>query len=161
VTDLALSAGYGCALSENISAGAGLKLISESIEDISGRGFVLDLGVLCSVPAVKGLSLAAAAQNIGPAVKFQGVEEKMPFNLRVGAAYAFNFAGRIGVAALDLTGERSENVLAGFGVETIVAKSFPVRLGYLYNNFSFDYAFVPFKELGATHRFSATMFWGQ
>lgn len=177
VTDLAISAGYGRALTANLAAGAGLKFIKETIDDVTGQGLALDLGLMYTAPMVKGLTLAAAAQNLGPTVRFQKDEEKLPLNLRAGAAYAFTAAGLPVTFEADLTKERSQNVLAAFGLEAVVAKSFPVRLGYngrtddgpgitaglgyLYRNFSFDYAFAPFKKLGAAHRLSVTLQWGK
>jgi hypothetical protein len=175
--DMAVSAGYGYALSEDLSVGAGIKFIKETIDHISGQGFALDMGVSYAVPMVQGLSFGAAVQNIGPAVKFQSDKENMPLTTRIGAAYAFKALGQASVLSADLAKERSEDVLAGFGLETIVAKCLPLRLGYntrnndgpgitaglgyLFGNLNFDYAFAPFKELGATHRFSVTLLWGQ
>jgi len=177
VTSLAISAGYGRALTTNLSAGAGLKLLKETIDDVAGQGLALDLGVMYTATMVKGLTLGAALQNIGPTVRFQKAEEELPQNLRAGAAYAFTAAGLPCTFEADLTKERSQAVLAAFGLEAVVAKSFPVRLGYngrtddgpgitaglgyLYRNFSFDYAYAPFKELGASHRLSVTLLWGK
>jgi hypothetical protein len=177
LTDLAFSAGYGHALSDHLSAGAGVKFVQETIDAIVGRGFGLDLGLLYSVPGLHGLSLAAAVQNIGPSVKFQSAQEKMPLDLRAGTAYAFKAFGQNSVVSADVTRERSEDALFGIGLETVLAGSFPVRLGYNTRNddgpgftagfgysrtgFSVDYAFVPSRTLGVTHRFSATLFWGK
>ena len=64
LTDMALSAGYGRAVTESLSLGAGVKYIREAIADATGQAAALDLGALYAVPQVKGLSVGAAVQNI-------------------------------------------------------------------------------------------------
>lgn len=176
VSDMALSAGYGYGLTDDLAVGAGVKLVREAVDDVSGQGFGLDIGALYSMPMIDGLTLGGALQNMGPKVKFESAEENLPMNLRLGAAYAFELLGQESSVSLDLTKERSEDVLTSLGVETVIAQAYPVRLGYntrnndgpgitaglgyLYKNLSFDYAFAPFKELGAAHRLSVTLFWG-
>lgn len=175
-SDMALSAGYGRELRDGLAAGAAVKMVRESLDDVSATGFALDLGLLYSFPAVDGLSVGAALQNLGPKVKFDSAEESLPMNLRLGGAYSFEILGRQSSASLDLTRERSEDMLAAAGFEMAAAESFPVRLGYNTRNedgpgitaglgyingdLSFDYAFAPFKELGAAHRLSVTLAWG-
>ncbi|MBI5242460.1 MAG: hypothetical protein HY922_02100, partial [Elusimicrobia bacterium] len=135
------------------------------------------MGALYRVPEAPGLALGLAVQNIGPTVKFQQASENLPLNIRMGGAYAFTIRGQKSALALDITKERSEGALIGFGAETIVAKALALRLGYntrnaagpgvsvgvgwLLSNFSFDYAFVPFGDLGNAHRLSVTLRWGE
>ncbi|MBI5242746.1 MAG: hypothetical protein HY922_03555, partial [Elusimicrobia bacterium] len=135
------------------------------------------MGALYRVPEAPGLALGLAVQNIGPTVKFQQASENLPLNIRMGGAYAFTVGRQKSALALDVTKERSEGALIGFGAETIVAKALALRLGYntrnaagpgvsvgvwwLLSNFSFDYAFVPFGDLGNAHRLSVTLRWGE
>jgi len=176
LTDLAVSLGYGRALSEDLSLGAGVKYIRESIADVIGQDFAIDLGALYSVRAVKGLSLGAALQNLGPTVKFQSAHENLPLNARLGAGYLFEVLGQASALSFDVMKERSQGALIAAGAETVVAKAMPIRVGFttrndagpgvsagigwLYRDLALDYAFVPFGDLGMAHRASLTWRWG-
>jgi len=175
--DLGLSVGYGHPLSKSLSVGAGVKLIKESIDDISVSAFAADLGILYYVPVVQKLTLGFAIQNLGPEVKFQGAEENLPLTMRAGAAYGFTILGRESAAAADIVKERSESALLNLGVETHIAKTVPVRLGFntrndagtgisaglgwIHSSFNFDYAIVSYGDLGITHRLGLTYTWGR
>lgn len=175
LTDLAFGAGYGRAINEDLAVGAGVKYIRESIAGISAQGVALDLGALYAVRALEGFSVGLAVQNIGPSVKFQSDKENMPLNLRLGAAYGFTVGEHESTVSLDATKERSQEAHIGVGAETIIAKMMPVRvgfntrndagpgvtmgLGWIYRSFAFDYAFVPFGDLGNAHRFSLSYHW--
>ncbi len=175
--DMAVSAGYGHAISDSLSVGVGGKLIKESIDNVSVNAFAADLGVLFNMPGMSKLTLGFAVQNLGPAIKFQSAEENLPLNLRAGAGYGFTLLGRKSTAALDITKERRESALLNLGVEVLVAKTVPVRLGFntrndagsgisaglgwIHKNFNFDYAIVSFGDLGITHRISLTCMWGR
>lgn len=174
--DLAFGMGYGKPLGDSLSVGAGVKLIRESLDGIVGQGYGLDLGALYAPPTIKGLTLGAAVQNIGPSVKFQSANEDLPLNVRAGAGYQFPLLEQAGTLSVDVLKERRDNVVVAAGGEVLVAKMMPVRLGYntragagpgitaglgfLGRDFLIDYAFVPFGDLGNAHRISATVRWG-
>jgi len=176
LTDLALSAGYGRRIGGPLALGAAGKMIHESIDGFSRTGFALDLGAAYAVRAAPGLRLGAALQNVGPDVRAQGGRERLPLNARLGCAYGFSVKGSESVVSLDVTKERSEGMLVAFGAEAVVAGQMPVRfgfstrnsagtgvtagLGWRFSDASLDYAFVPFGDLGAAHRFSMTYRWG-
>lgn len=184
LSDLAFGTGYGRALNEDLTVGVGAKYIRESIAGISAHGFALDLGVLYAVRALERFTVGLAVQNIGPSVKFQSDKENLPLNLRIGAVYDFsigknpflNMGGHEYTISFDVTKQRSEEALIAVGIETLVAKMMPVRVGFNTRNdagtgvtvglgwtsrvLALDYAFVPFGDLGSTHRISATWRWG-
>ena len=176
LTDMAFGAGYGRAVTDSLSLGAGVKYIQENIADVRGRGFAFDVGALYAVPQVKGLSVGAAAQNLGPTVKFQAAKENLPLNVRLGGAYLFDVLGQKSALSFDVTKERSQGALIAVGAETVLAKMMPIRagfnttnnagpgvtagVGWVYRNFALDYAFAPFGELGMAHRVSVTWRWG-
>ncbi len=176
LSDLALGAGYGRTLTDALALGAGAKVISETIDDVTARGLALDLGALYAVPAVPRLSLGAAVLNLGPAVKFQSANEDLPMSLRLGAAYGFAVLEQDSTLAMDIVKGRSQDARLAIGAETVIAKAMPVRLGYKTDggtgpgisaglgwrnqNFDFDYAYMPFGDLGVAHRLSATVRWG-
>lgn len=177
MSSLALGAGYGRELTEGLRVGAGVKLIRETIANVTAQGYALDLGVQKDVALLPGLSLGAAMQNIGPAVRYQRDSEKLPLNTRLGAAYAFRFLGAAHTAAFDMSKTRSESPVFAAGLETLAAGVLPVRFGFNTRNdagpgvsagvgwrgesFGLDYAFVPYGELGMGHRFSVAVRWGK
>ncbi|MBI3297145.1 MAG: PorV/PorQ family protein [Elusimicrobia bacterium] len=176
LTDLAAGAGYGRQFFERLRLGAGFKYIRESIADLTATGYAFDLGVQHDPALLRGLTLGAAIQNLGPSVRFQRASERLPLNMRLGAAYRFEALGQRSAVALDVTKARSETPLVGFGVESVVGGVLPLRLGFttrnqaglgitfglgwLHPRFGVDYAFVPYGELGSSHRMSVTVRWG-
>lgn len=177
MNSLAVGAGYGRELAEGLRAGAGAKLIREEIAGVSAQGYAFDLGLQHDVAFLPGLSLGAAVQNLGPSVRFQSARERLPLNLRLGAAYAFKLFGVDNTAVFDAAKERSESAVYAAGLETLAAGVLPVRVGFNTRNdagpgvtagvgwrgesLSLDYAFVPYGELGSAHRFSVSLRWGR
>lgn len=175
-SDLALGGGYGRRFAEDFGVGGALKLIRGSIDGTNAQGYAADFGVLYRSAELQGLKLGAALQNLGPSVKFERNDENLPLNLRFGGAFDFAVRERPVVLALDMTKERSEGLLVNIGAETRPVELFALRLGYATRNeagpgvsvgfgvgkkdFGFDYAFVPFGDLGNTHRMSLTLRWG-
>lgn len=176
LSDLAVGAGYGRSIGGGLSLGGGLKFIRESIADVRGHAFAADLGALYEVPSLRGLSLAAAVQNIGPALKFQSASENLPLNFRGGAGYVFDAMGLRNTASIDVSKGRSGDAIAAAGWETVVNKVLPLRIGFttknsagmgitagvglIFDRFAFAYAVVPYGELGDTHRVSVSWRWG-
>lgn len=177
LSDLALGLGYGRTFLDSWGLGVGLKYVREEIDGISAKSVAFDLGLLYSAAAQEGLTLGAAIQNLGPSARFQKTGERLPLNLRLGAAYGFTALGQRSAGSLDIVKSRSDEVQAHLGLETIVARTLPLRLGfdtsndagpgvtvgsgYTRNDLGFDYAFVPFGALGHIHRFSVTISWGK
>jgi len=65
--------GFSRALTDAISAGVSLKLVSERIALVSASGVALDLGVQYNqLAGFKGLGLGVAVKNIGPQMRFDG-----------------------------------------------------------------------------------------
>lgn len=72
-TFLTLGFSYARALTDAISAGATVKLISERIERVSSSGVAFDLGVQYKgLVGISGLHLGVAIKNIGPQMKYDG-----------------------------------------------------------------------------------------
>ncbi len=64
---------YGRQLTDRISAGVSVKLISETIDRVSASGVAFDFGVQYQgVVGISGLQLGVAVKNIGPQMKFDG-----------------------------------------------------------------------------------------
>ncbi len=68
-----LSLGYGRGLTDAISVGFAVKIVSEQIARASASGFALDIGIQYSnLIGVSGLELGVALKNIGPQMKYDG-----------------------------------------------------------------------------------------
>lgn len=176
VSDTALGAGYGRAVSPDLGVGAGVKYFSESLGDTTATGWALDFGGMYRVPDVRGLTLGAALLNLGPAVKYASAKEKLPTTLRLGGAYALSVAKQDLVLALDVDKTPLDKLRFGVGGETLIDKQYAVRagfttradaglgialgLGWRGRQWGGDYAFVPIGDLGVAHRVSLTLRWG-
>ena len=72
-TFFTISAAYSRALTDAITVGVGIKLISEKIDRVSASGFAFDFGVQYEgLVGVKGMSLGVAVKNVGPQMRFDG-----------------------------------------------------------------------------------------
>jgi len=181
MNDLALSGGYGRVVMPNLSVGGALKYIHEKIDNQSANAVALDIGAMYSVPMVRGLTTSLSLQNIGPDVKYRNVgysgpREHLPYNTRLGAAYAFSVLGLANTVGLDLSKTRSMNTVVGVGVESVIYKMFALRLGFnnrnsadiglsggigwMNDDYAIDYAVAPYGALGFSHRVSGTVRWG-
>ncbi len=68
-----LGVGYSRALTDAISAGVNVKLVSERIDLVSTGGVAFDVGVQYSqLAGFKGLTFGLAVKNIGPQMTFDG-----------------------------------------------------------------------------------------
>lgn len=64
---------YSRSLTNAISVGTTIKVISEQIDRVSSSGFAIDFGVqYAGLVGVPGLQLGVAVKNIGPQMKFDG-----------------------------------------------------------------------------------------
>jgi hypothetical protein len=174
--DMAFTAGYGCNLLGALSLGVGAKFIREVIDSFALTGYALDLGALYEIKSFNGLRVGAALQNIGPPARSVTAKENLPLNLRVGLGYEFKVLGIPGAVALDAAKERSQKTLPALGGEVRPLKPLAVRVGYnsrnkagtgvtagvgfLFKDGSIDYGFVPYGDLGNSHRISVTLRWG-
>ncbi len=168
--DLSIGVSYGMSFSNRFMMGLGAKTISQKIENESAKGFAVDFGALYK--ANEKLNFGASVLNIGPAMGFHE-EFKLPSALRAGSSYKFTpnfllcsdvnipqdyqasfhigseylykdvFAFRVGFKTTNLEALGAVSALtAGFGL----------KLGKL----DFDYALLPYGDLGITHRVSVT-----
>jgi len=177
VSDTSLGVGYGRELSPDLAIGGGLKYITESLGDVSVSGYAADLGGLYRMPEVKGLTFGASLLNLGPAVKFAAVSEKLPTTLRLGTGYEMRLPGNDLTFAFDITKSLTDKVRIGLGAESLIHEQFAVRagfttrqdaglglafgLGWKGSKLGADYAIVPLGELGQAHRISFTLRWGR
>ncbi|MDD5687548.1 MAG: PorV/PorQ family protein [Elusimicrobia bacterium] len=169
--DMGGAISYGKQVDETINVGGSLKMVSEKIDSDTASGFGLDLGVEY-VPNKGGIQLGLAVQNIGGKVG----SDSLPGNIKAGLGKklsAFEGENNLTIAADVNYGLDSAITKENIGMELIVAEMIAIRAGYKIgyheesytlgggfkmggesSTFNLDYAFVPTKDLGDTHRVS-------
>ena len=175
IRDWALDLGVGKKLKWDwLGVGAAIKYLREDIDSVSAQAAAVDIGMRATlqssldVPLTFGVSL----QNLGTKMRFQSNREDLPINAKFGAAYHFLNSGLL---ALDINQPREGVLTINVGTEYVALKSVALRVGYNGRNdtdtgitfgggltrrhFGFDYAFVPFGDLGNAHRFSLNYRW--
>ena len=158
--DRQVSVGYGNQISPRLGVGLAVGLIESKIADDSKSTYSGNLGVLFSLS--ESVSLALVGQNIGTSLG----TDSLPFTIRGGAAVK---SGSL-ILATDLVNPSDEPVYYCAGLEWWLGKMLALRLGYRSNRsigsgitaglgihkgkVRFDYAYVPYGELGTTQRVS-------
>jgi hypothetical protein len=162
----------------NIALGANLTYIKRSILGVDiDPIFMFDTGLLCNL--TDSLKAAFVLQNIGSS----SGGDQAPFDAKLGLSYSWLFSKDFNVLfsadaikPIDITDPDYVKLFADMGVEMKIIdmlylrggyqmndpdESFTVGMGFAFKNLgSIDYAFVPHKELGATHRISVSVSFG-
>jgi hypothetical protein len=114
-------------------------------------------------PMPRGIYFGAAVQNVGPGIRFVEQTDPLPMNIKVGVGLRL---GPLTLAA-DVNKPRDNGFRLNVGAEGMIlgllalragyntANSFTAGVGVTWKMVSVDYAFVPYKEIDATHRISA------
>lgn len=156
---------------QNFAIGSGLKLINQSIDDEIAFTVALDLSAY--YPANDRLSFAINIQNISYGVKFIDDTDPLPLDFKIGVAYEATKELKV---ACDIDEYIIDKKLyASIGAEYWIKDILSLRSGYKFGynteslgntaglgvgagfrlwNLILDYAFVPFGDLGDTHRIS-------
>ncbi len=158
--DRQVSVGYGNQISPRLGVGLAVGLIESNIDDDSKSAYSGNLGILFSLS--ESVSLALVGQNIGTSLG----TDPLPFTIRGGVAVK---SGSL-ILAADLVNPSDEPVYYCAGLEWWLVKMLALRLGYRSNRsigsgitaglgiqrgkVQFDYAYVPYGELGTTQRVS-------
>jgi hypothetical protein len=179
--DLAGVLGYGFQLS-NFSVGLNLKFFQTRLGENNLYGEAVDLGFLVFFMERK-ISLGVAILNLGPDVN----NDSLPLNIRGGGAYKDAFGENKEhalVFGLELNQPLDNKLNLEAGAEYWYRSMFGVRLGYKqqmggndlqsdnpaerisfgtsvrWSDLQLDYAFVPYADLGNTHRLTLTARYG-
>lgn len=177
--DLAVALSYSRELSQSMNLGVNIRFIQQKIEDEDAYGIAFDLGGIYKMP-VKGLSVGFTLQNLGPKMKFIDESYSLPLTLTMGVGYRF-VPGLI--LALDVKHQLIEKrTTLSLGTEYWPFSLLALRAGYVGRllsavvnrgdekigdflglgaglgmrlfGYQMDYSFVPFGDLGETHRIS-------
>jgi hypothetical protein len=146
---------YSKAFSNRIYGGLAVKLISESIADVSGIGIAIDAGIQYVTGEREQLAFGIALKNVGPKMKFSGdglslralipgqeslftLEQRsmpfeMPAQLNIGLSYDFLLPAenRITLAGLFVSNSFSKDQFTA-GLEYSFRDILQLRSGYTY-----------------------------
>lgn len=158
------------------SLGISGRYVMQKYDGEVGHGFAGDFGILYHT-RFNGLRVGVVAENLGPKVKFQELNESMPMGIRVGLGTS------LFKQVLTLSGDFAygfEGTMeAGVGIEWVAVEGVSLRAGYdimgEFDSWSgvslgigldalsglivgeLDYAFVPQLPMGYVHRVSYTL----
>lgn len=176
--DMAFSIGYARKMRGDISLGGAFKVISEKIEKEDATAFAVDIGAMFKGIRIGNgvLPIGLVVQNLGTQVKFMSRGDSLPIDIKLGSSYGLEFSqiNSSLTLALDLNYPLDNDFNARFGAEFWYKGIVAARLGYKtttikdidalsglsigggfrYQKYGIDYAWVPYGDLGSTHRIS-------
>lgn len=179
---LVTTAGYAMPVSPMFSLGGAIKLVSEGVDTYNNLTAALDLGVQAS-KVLPGLDAALCIQNAG--LPLQGYS--LPLSIKAGLAYRvpvlIDPQKDSFLVAMDasLPVPLDQPFYTNFGVEYWFENTLAARLGYKvseinnlgsgsgmtaglglrFMDYTLDYAFNSYGDLGLTHRVSFTAGFGE
>ena len=176
--DMALYLSYATSY-EDFNFGLNLKYIYSKIEN-SASAVAIDVGGKYYLEEYKTY-IGATLTNFGTEMKFDKEAEELPLLFKIGASH---YIFENWLVALDLNFPNDNEIYVNFGtqygIEIADNLDFALRIGYEgrnkdvpgfnwinlgfgfeYLDYVFDYAFVPYGDIGMTHRFSFSIKFGQ
>lgn len=170
--DTAIALSYGRKLNAKLSLGGAAKFIRQTLDGRHATAFAADLGALYSYH--ERLDLAGGVRNMGSSPKFVSQSDPLPLTGYLGAAYDLDEKLTL---SMDVGMPRDRGPTVGMGLEYSRAvfedARGAFRAGYLTRNtggdglggvsagvglrmrrMGFDFAWVPFGDLGNTFRYS-------
>lgn len=171
-SDLAFGISYGQSINERLLVGITLKVIHERLEKESVTAYVGDIGGVYKI--TKNVLLGAGVQNIGPEVSFVKEKISMPIIFKLGCGV--KLLDKKLTLGLDIDKPIDYDLKVNFGAEYWLMRIISFRagyqikrndydglanisagLGFKYSLVAIDYAFVPYGNLGITHRVSLSL----
>ncbi|MEK7273817.1 MAG: PorV/PorQ family protein, partial [Candidatus Desantisbacteria bacterium] len=165
--DFAFQLSSGLMFGTDRAFGMSLKYIQQEIENEDDAALAVDIGLLSQDP-LKNIKWGMAIQNIGTRIRFINKKETLPFIYRGGISCKVPENNLL--VSADITRVADSDWRLSFGLEHLATSVLTLRCGYTFKNdldnvFSFgagfnfpvyqlDYAYVPYDDLGGTHRFS-------
>lgn len=165
---------YSRGLTDRISVGATVSLISETLERVSATGVAFDIGVQYrDLASINGLSLGVTVKNLGPAMQFggsgllvssqidnvdrgstplsvQAQKDELPSYIVIGASYKFAMGETSDIEFVSTFQDNNfQDDTAQFGAEYSYNKLFFVRGGYSFSPDAADDVFIYGLSAGA------------
>lgn len=175
--DLSVSIGWANKMglgSGRLNYGVAGKFIRSDLGTSNAATGALDMGTMYKFSEDSGFNLSLAVLNLGGQLKFNSEGDPLPLSVRPGMAWTGN-VGSMGklIAAVDADMEIHDGktfiepgvewqihpaiaLRTGyqFGRDTGAGSAYSVGMGFNVSNLKIDYAFVPYGDLGDTHRIS-------
>ena len=173
-SDSAYALSYAHRLKKNFGLGATVKYIREKIDTESADAVAMDAGLYFKPLEDKPLDMGLAVRNFGSKLNFGGGKDPLPLGGALGLAYTFLLGLK---ADIDFVQYRDTPLILAGGAE--YSRDFKhemsgaLRLGYTthnkdvdglrgiaagaglrYSRLMFDFAWVPFGDLGNTFRYT-------
>lgn len=170
VNDFGLGISQAKNITENVSYGVSLKLISHRIMDESAFALAGDIGFIYQ-PLVEELKFGAVLQNFSTTYKFLNHKVREPWSIKAGTSYAFSQLPLYLAIDYNMIAGNKDSINLGseFWVFDIMAirtgiklpspsgllSCINVGLGFnFFDLYKIDYSFSPDARLGITHKFS-------
>lgn len=172
---------YANHVTDRLSLGGNVKFIRQSIDSVNANAYAADGGALYET-GWHGVRLGGAVQNVGTQVKFVNESDPLPFLIRGGASVPLRetnapdcfrnlllssdiIVPRDHQAGVALGGEYTGHLFDGLSyslrsgyqsLNTDVTGLSGVSMGggLTFGRVSFDFAWVPFGDLGNTYRYA-------
>lgn len=164
----AASASYGRAFGQDLAVGGTLKYVRTALDTLKENAMAADAGFLARTP-VDDLTVGAAVRNLGSNIG----PDSMPLIVKGGAAYRLLQNKLLLASDVDWLMTERRGYLS-LGTEFWISRNLAVRAGYQlghgsdqlqsklvglgaglglkFGRFTMDYAFIPYGDLGDTHR---------
>ncbi len=180
--DMSFSFAYARTFRDVTGLGVSAKYIQQSIENEKAHGYAFDIGGITRLSG-GGLSVGYGIYNLGPQMRFMNESYSLPLRYALGIGYDL---GGLRIAADARREHHDRKTIFSLGTEYVFFPMMTLRVGYLHRPFNavdsgktglgtvlgnmgmrggfgiqvfgyqMDYAFVPYGELGFTHRMSFT-----
>jgi hypothetical protein len=173
-SDLSFNLSYARAVSSQLNLGATGKVVYERIQDEFGYGLAVDLGGIYTLKDGK-TKIGAVIQNLGPEIQAIGEDKGgLPTSFKLGISHVLKGSGILFSGEADFPLE--DRVIFNVGAEANQVRPLVLRVGYstlasdlktgenddwaglgfgigfLLEQFKFDYAYSSFASLGSIHR---------
>jgi len=165
-TGIQVSFGYGWKINPSLQGGASVGVLKDTIGEDEKCAFLFNFGMQSKIN--KNFSLGVAVQNLGENLG----DDPLPLMVRGGFVWMCSSAL---ITAVELEMPNDNDALIRAGFEWQITPQFALRAGYHGNQdegsgitlgfglriqkFTFDYAYVPFGDLGNTNRVSLAVRW--
>lgn len=166
----------------NFALGLNAKYLHSQLGSEVLQGIAVDVGLHVDI-LDKNMTIGLAVQNLGPDIR----SDSLPLYIRGGLAYRDSFGFKKEheiLGSLELDQPLDNKMTLRLGVEYLYLKTFAARLGYVqqigaddlqsdnlldrltlgtgicWADLELDYAYIPFADLGSSHKISLKLHYG-
>ncbi len=178
-SDLAIGVTYSKRLKPKFSAGATGKFIYETIDTYSSNGLALDLGIMYMINEDGSSRLGMALTNLGAQLSGLTESHKDPLPTKIALGLSHKLRGLPFLFSTEIGKPFDNDFYFALGAELVSLKPFFIRIGwssigrdyrtgddsdtmagfaggfgYTYENYTIDYSYSSYVDLGSVHRIS-------